>query len=200
MPNDPEPLTRWTAALLPRRTTLRAAALSAGTAALLSGMSGCTDDAGQPGAGGGATQSGGTKSPDGTKQPEPSTDPAVVAAMSTAAGQVAQVAQRLTAASKLYPALSAQLALAAKYHAQHLAKLNEASGAAPATVAKLPPLPRGSAPALADLATREQKLSVAHATAAAKLIGADARLLAMVAASESQLATSLTVKKKQAAR
>ncbi|WP_328322641.1 cell division protein FtsK [Kribbella sp. NBC_00382] len=192
MPNDPEPLTRWSAALVSRRTTLRTVALSAGTTALLAG---CKDDAAQPGAGGGETQ-GSTKGPDG--KPTPSTDPAVVAAMSAAAGQVAQVAQRLTAASKLYPALRTQLTTAAKYHAQHLAKLNEASGAAPATAPPLPALPKGSAAAMADLATREQKLSVAHAIAAAKLSGPNARLLAMVAAAESQLATSLTVKKKAA--
>jgi hypothetical protein len=194
VPNDPEPLTRWSAALVTRRTTLRTVALSAGTTALLAG---CKEDSGEPAAGGGDTKSGG-KGPDG--KPEPSTDPAVVAAMSAAAGQVAQVAQRLTAASKLYPALSTQLTTAAKYHAQHLAKLNEVSGTGPSTVAALPALPKGSTAALADLATREQKLSVAHATAAAKLSGSNARLMAMVAAAESQLATSLTVKKKQAAQ
>ena len=186
MPNHPQ--------LLTRRTTLRAAALTAGTAVLLAG---CSDDPPEPGAGGN-TQSSGTKGPDGTKQPEPSTDPAVVAALSTAAGQVVQAAQRLTAASKTYPALAAQLATAAKYHAQHLAKLNEASGAAPAAVGKLPALPKGSAAVLADLASREQKLSVTHALAAAKLSGPHARLLAMVAASETQLAASLTTKKKAA--
>ncbi|MDX6262290.1 MAG: hypothetical protein QOH84_3978 [Kribbellaceae bacterium] len=193
MPNDPEPLTRWSAALVSRRATLRTVALSAGTTALLAG---CKDDSREPTAG--DTKSGGTKGPDG--KPEPSTDPAVVAAMSAAAGQVAQVAQRLTAASKLYPALRTQLTTAAKYHAQHLAKLNELSGTGPATAPPLPALPKGSTAALADLAAREQKLSVAHATAAAKLSGPNARLLAMVAAAESQLATSLTVKKKQAAR
>jgi hypothetical protein len=194
VPNHPQFLTRWPVAPVARRTTLRAAALTAGTAALLAG---CSDDPAEPGAGGN-TQSGGTKGPDGTKQPEASTDPAVVAALSTAAGQVAQAAQRLSAASKTYPALAAQLATAAKYHAQHLAKLNEASGTAPAAVGKLPPLPKGSTAALADLASREQKLSVAHAVAAAKLSGPNARLLAMVAASETQLAASLTVKKKAA--
>ena len=193
MPNDPEPLTRWSAALVSRRTTLRTVALSAGTTTLLAG---CKDDSREPTAG--DTQSGATKGPDG--KPTPSTDPAVVAAMSAAAGQVAQVAQRLTAASKLYPALRTQLTTAAKYHAQHLAKLNEVSGTGPATAPPLPALPKGSTAALADLATREQKLSVAHATAAAKLAGPNARLLAMVAAAESQLATSMTVKKKQAAQ
>lgn len=196
MPNDPEPLTRWTAALVTRRNTLRTAALSAGTAVLLAG---CKDDQGSP-ATGGESQSGGTKGPDGTQPPEPSTDPAVVAAMSTAAGQVAQVAQRLAAARQRYPALNAQFAVAAKYHAQHLAKLNEVSGTSPAAVGQLPALPKTSAAALADLASTEQKLSVAHAIAAAKLSGPNARLLAMVAASESQLAASLTVKKKLATR
>jgi hypothetical protein len=192
MPNDPEPLTRWSAAVVSRRTTLRTVALSAGTTALLAG---CKDDPGESAGGGDSTNA---KGPDG--KPEPSADPAVVATMSAAAGQVAQVAQRLTAASKLYPALSPQLTTAAKYHAQHLAKLNEVSGTGPSTAAPLPALPKGSAAAMADLATREQKLSVAHATAAAKLSGPNARLLAMVAAAESQLATSLTVKKKQAAQ
>jgi hypothetical protein len=55
-----------------------------------------------------------------------------------------------------------------------------------------------AAAALADLAGREQQLSVAHATAAGKVSGEPARLLAMVAAAESQLAASLT--KKRAAR
>ncbi|MEV6412724.1 cell division protein FtsK [Kribbella sp. NPDC051718] len=193
MPNDPEPLTRWSAVLVSRRTTLRTVALSAGTTALLAG---CKDDPGGEPATGGDSKS--TKGPDG--KPTPSTDPAVVAAMSTAAGQVAQVAQRLTAASKLYPAFRTQLTTAAKYHAQHLAKLNELSGTGPATAPPLAALPKGAEAAMADLATREQKLSVAHAIAAAKLSGPNARLLAMVAAAESQLATSLTVKKKQAAQ
>jgi hypothetical protein len=193
MPNDPEPLTRWSAAVVSRRTTLRTVALSAGTSALLAG---CKDDPGESATGSGGSNS--TKGPDG--KPEPSTDPAVVAAMSAAAGQVAQLAQRLTAASKLYPALSTQLTTAAKYHAQHLAKLNEVSGTGPSTPAVLPALPKGSEAAMADLATREQKLSVAHAIAAAKLSGPNARLLAMVAAAESQLAASLTVKKKKAAQ
>ncbi|WBQ02542.1 cell division protein FtsK [Kribbella sp. CA-293567] len=192
MPNHPEPPGRLAAALVGRRATLRAAALSAGAAVLLAG---CKDDPAQPGPGATGTAGGGTKGPDGATQPEPSTDPAVVAAISTAAGQAAQAAQRLTAASKAYPALSAQLTTAAKYHAQHLAKLNELSGVAPAAVGKLPALPKSSAAALADLAGREQKLSVAHAAAAAKLSGVPARLLAMVAASEIQLASFLTVKK-----
>jgi hypothetical protein len=192
MPNDPEPLTRWSAALLSRRTTLRTVALSAGTTTLLAG---CKDDPGGATPGSGDTGNG-TKGPDG--KTEPSTDPAVVAAMSAAAGQVAQVAQRLTAASRLYPALRTQFATAAKYHAQHLAKLNEVSGTGPATAPPLPALPKGAEAALADLATREQKLSVAHATAASKLSGPNARLLAMIAAAESQLATSMTVKKKVA--
>jgi hypothetical protein len=47
---------------------------------------------------------------------------------------------------------------------------------------------------VADLAAREQKLSVAHATAAVRVSGPAARLLASIAASEAQLAATLARK------
>jgi hypothetical protein len=183
VPNDPQ--------LLSRRTALRAAALAAGTATLVAG---CDDSPGQSG-----TQ-GATKGPDGMEQPpSPTKDPAVVAALSLAATQVAQLSLRYSSVRQAYPALRTQLATAVTYHADHAAKLKEAAGTEPALPGKLPAVPKDAAAALADLSSRELKLSVTHATAAVKLSGAPARLLAMVAASESQLAATLT-KKKQAAQ
>lgn len=156
-------------------------------------LAGCDDKPDQPGTRGAA---GG---PDGTSQPAPSTDPAVVAALTTAAVQIAQLALRYSEVGRAFPAVRAQLSPGVRLHAAHLAKLKEVSGAEPPQPGKLPALPKAAAAAVADLATREQKLAVDHAVAAAKLSGTPARLLAMVAASESQLAATLT-KKKQAAQ
>lgn len=189
MPNDPQ--------LLSRRTALRAVALAAGTATVVTAAAGCDDSpasSGTPNA---------TKSQDGkggSEPPSPSTDPAVVAALTTAATQVAQLSLRYSSVSQAYPALRAQLAPGVSFHADHVAKLKELAGDEPPQPGKLPALPKGSAAALADLATREQKLSIAHAVAASKLSGPAARLLAMIAASENQLAAVLTVKKKQGAQ
>ncbi|GAB3820164.1 cell division protein FtsK [Kribbella italica] len=175
----------------PIHLSRRAALVVAGAVVLVSG---CDDDkpaTGTPGASGG---------PDGTVQPpEASTDPKVVAALTAAATQIAQLALRVSAAGQALPALRGQLALAFQSHAAHAAKLKELSGTAPPQPGKLPPLPKASAAVLADLAAREQKLSVAHATAAGKLAGPPARVLAMIAASESQLAATLTPKKKASA-
>lgn len=157
-------------------------------------MAGCDDapaqTAGTPGASAG---------PDGSvESPTPSTDPAVVAALTTAAAQVVQIAQRYGSVSKTYPALRTQLTTAMKCRAAHLAKLTEVGGFETPQPVKPPALPKTAAAALAELMGREQKLSVAHATAATKLTGEPARLLAMLAASESQLAATLVVKKKAA--
>ncbi|GAB2585230.1 cell division protein FtsK [Kribbella endophytica] len=172
----------------PVHLSRRAALVVAGVAVLVSG---CDDDkpaTGTPGA---------SEGPDGSVQPPaPSTDPKVVAALTAAATQVAQLALRVSAAGQALPALRTQLAPAVQSHAAHAAKLKELSGTEPPQPGKLPPLPKASAAVLADLAAREQKLSVAHATAAGKLTGQAARVLAMIAASESQLAATLTPKKK----
>ena len=186
MPIDPQ--------LLSRRTALRAAALAAGTATLVTG---CDDS---PASSGTSGTKNGQAGKGGTVPPTPGTDPAVVAALTTAATQITQLSLRYSSVRQAYPALRTQLSPGAGFHTEHVAKLKEAAGTEPPQPGKLPPLPKGSAAALADLASREQKLSVTHAVAAAKLTGAPARLLAMIAASESQLAASLTVKKKQAAR
>jgi hypothetical protein len=176
---------------LSRRAALRTVAAVAGVAVLVSG---CDDDkpaTGTPGA---------SEGPDGSVQPPaPSTDPEVVAALTAAATQVAQLALRVSAAGQALPALRVQLAPAVQIHAAHAAKLKELSGSDAPQPGKLPPLPKASAAVLADLAAREQKLSVAHATAAGKLTGQAARALAMIAASESQLAATLTPKRKATA-
>lgn len=168
--------------LLSRRAVLRTAAI-AGSAALVAGCDDEPPGTGTPGASPGA---------DGTSQPpSPSTDPAVVAALTAAATQVQQIAQRYSSVSKAFPVLRGRLTLGAKHRATHAARLRQLAGVAAPAPGKLPPLPKTAAAALAELASREQKLSVAHATAAAKLRGEPARVLAMLAASESQLAATL---------
>lgn len=181
MPNDPLRLSR--------RTALTTAALMSGAAVL----TGCDDS---------SPSSSGT--PDATKnsgQPAeetPSTDPVVVAALSTAAALVTQLSLRYAGVSKKFPALRTQLATGAKYHASHLTRLKETSGVTPPAAAALPAVPSTAAAALTDLAKREKAAAVAHASAAAKVSGEPARLLAMIAAAETQLSTTLTPKKKAA--
>jgi alkanesulfonate monooxygenase SsuD/methylene tetrahydromethanopterin reductase-like flavin-dependent oxidoreductase (luciferase family) len=171
---------------LSRRTALRAAALAAGAAAVLAGCDSAPDRSGTPGS---------TEDPNVTPQPPPpSSDPVIVAALQIAATQVQQLALRYSTVTQKFPALRNQLSTGVNFHASHLAKLKETGALKPAQPGKLPPLPTSSAAALADLASREQKLCVAHATAAAKLSGQAARLLASIAASESQLAATLSRK------
>jgi hypothetical protein len=181
VPNDPLRLSR--------RTALLTAALSVGAAVLVAGCDDEPDRSGTPGA---------TAGPGGSTRPPPSTDPTVVTALMAAATQIEQLALRYSSVSQTYPALRTQLAAGVQHHASQVARLKEVAGSEPAQPGKLPALPKTAAAALADLATREQKLSVAHATAAGRLTGQAARLLAMIAAGESQLAATLT--KKKAAR
>jgi hypothetical protein len=118
----------------------------------------------------------------------------IVAALQTAATQVQQLALRYSTVSQKFPALRNQISTGINYHASHLARLKQIGALKPIKPGKLPPVPTRSAAALADLASREQKLSVVHATAAAKLSGQAARVLASIAASESQLAATLSRK------
>lgn len=118
----------------------------------------------------------------------------IVAALQTAATQVQQLALRYSTVSQKFPALRNQISTGVNCHASHLARLTQIGALKPAQPGKLPPLPTSLAAALADLAGREQKLSVVHATAAAKLSGQAARVLASIAASESQLAVTLSRK------
>ncbi|HEU4947875.1 MAG TPA: cell division protein FtsK [Kribbella sp.] len=177
------------ASRLSRRTALRTAALAASAAGLMAGCKDEPDRSGTPGA---------TEDTQGPGQSTPSTDPVIVAALRTAATQVQQLSLRYNTIGQSFPSLRSQLATGVRYHAAHLARLKELGGVKPGQPGKLPPPPKGSASALAELAAREQRLSVAHATAAAKVSGPAARLLASIAASENQLAASLL--KKKAAR
>ena len=176
---------------LPRRVSRRAVLV---TVALVPGattLAGCKDDsAGTPG----AVNPGSSDRP---AEETPTVDPAVVAALNTAATQVTQLSLGFAAVSRKFPALRTQLAAGAKYHVSHLAKLKETDGVTPAA-AKAPAVPSTSAAALAGLARQEKAAAIVHAAAAVKLSGAPARLLAMIAASETQLATTLPPKKKEA--
>jgi hypothetical protein len=166
-----------------------AAALVPGAVAL----TGCKDD---PSAGSGTPGAvNGSQPSQGRGEEPPAVDPAVVAAFSTAATQVTQLSQLYATATRKFPVLRTQLAAGAKYHASHLAKLKETPGVAAAT-AKAVAVPGTSVAALTTLAKQEKLAATAHAAAAARLSGAPARLLATIAAAESQLGTTLTPKKK----
>ncbi|GAA1553032.1 hypothetical protein GCM10009804_07520 [Kribbella hippodromi] len=160
-------------------------------------LAGCKDDpsAGSGGSGNGSGANGTTTSPGPTGE-TPTVDPAVVAALSTAATQVTQLSQLYANVSRKFPALRAQLAAGAKYHVSHLAKLKETAGV---TAKAAAPLAVGatSQAALAAIAKQEQATATIHATAAAKLSGAPARLLAELAAAETQLGTTLAPVKKK---
>ncbi|WP_433168270.1 cell division protein FtsK [Kribbella sp. CA-247076] len=179
MPNQPR---------LSRRRVVVTAAVVPGAVALAA----CTDDSS-----GSGTQGGAKNSDDGVQPAEetPSTDPAVVAALTAAATVVTQLSLRYTASSAKFPALRTRLAAGAKYHASHLTRLKAVPGVQ-VVAGKAPAVPSTSAAALADLAKRETAAAVAHAAGAGKLSGEHARLLAMIAASETQLAATLTPKKK----
>jgi hypothetical protein len=184
VPNDPLRLSR--------RTALTTAALMSGAVVL----TGCDDSSSGSGTPGAAKNSKSGQPAEET----PSTDPVVVAALSTAAALVTQLSLRYTSVGQKFPALRTQLAAGTKYHASHLARLKETAGVTAPAAANLPALPSTSAAALADLAKRERAAAVAHAAAAAKVSGGPARLLAMIAAAETQLAATLAPKKKAASR
>jgi hypothetical protein len=157
---------------LSRRAVILAAAVVAG----------CDDTGGgvpptssRPGAGG---------------SPQPTHDPATVAALLTVATQIQQVSARYAAVVRRHAVLRTRLAPAVKHRAAHLARLEALGGAAPAATATKP-VPATPAAAVKELVAREQALAVAHATAAVKLSGEPARVLAMIAAAESQLAIAL---------
>ncbi|MFI5692753.1 cell division protein FtsK [Kribbella sp. NPDC051586] len=176
-----------------RRLTRRAVVV---TAALVPGavaLTGCKDDAaagsGTPGVVNGAPSS---QSP---AEETPTVDPAIVAALTTAAIQVTQLSQLYANVSRKFPALRAQLAAGAKYHVSHLAKLNETDGVA-ARAPKAIAAPATPVAALTMLAHQEGVAAAIHAAGAAKLSGQPARLLAEIAAAETQLSSTLTPKKK----
>jgi hypothetical protein len=168
-----------------RRSLLVSAALVPGAVTL----AGCKDDPA------GSTPGAVNPSSSDRRAQETPTAAAVVAALSAAATQVTQLSLAFAGTSRKFPALRTQLAAGAKYHASHLAKLKETAGVT-ATAGKAPAVAGTSAAALTALAKQEKAAAIAHAAAAAKVSGAPARLLAMIAAAETQLATTLTPKKK----
>ncbi|MFB6722708.1 cell division protein FtsK [Kribbella sp. NPDC056345] len=179
----------------PLRLSRRVALQSTGLAAGMLVLAGCKDD--QAGSG-----TPGVVDPDTGKTvpgDAPTVDPAVVAALSSAAGLVSSLTAQYTLVGTKFPALKPQLAAAAKFHAGHLAKLQETAGVTVPKAPKAPPVPAKPVAALALLAKQERAASTAHATAAAKVSGPPARLLAMIAASEIQLAAALLPAKKAAA-
>ena len=181
--------------MLERRLTRRAAVV---TAVLVPGavaLTGCKDDA-AAGAGTPGAVNGGPSSSQNPAGETPTTDPAVVAALTVAATQVTQLSQLYANVSRKFPALRAQLAAGAKYHASHLVKLKETDGVA-AKAAKAVVVPTSSVAALTTLATREAAAAATNAAAAAKLSGAPARLLAEIAAAQTQLSSTLTPPKKR---
>ncbi|MGZ0146613.1 cell division protein FtsK [Kribbella sp. WER1] len=180
---------------LSRRAVVATAALVPGAAVL----AGCKDDPSASGSQGTKGAVNGTTTTPGPTTETPTVDPAVVAALSAAATQVTQLSQLYATASRKFPALRAQLAAGAKYHVSHLAKLKETAGVA-AQPAKAVAPAASSAAALSAIAKQEKAAATAHVAAAVKLSGAPARLLAEIAASESQLSSTLgPAKKKEAA-
>jgi len=178
---------------LTRRAVVVTAALLPGAVAL----TGCKDD---PGAGSGTPGAvNGTRSSQGSAGETPTVDAAVVAALSTAATQVTLLSQLYATTSRKFPALRTRLAAGAKYHANHLAKLEETEGVA-AKAVKAPVAPGTSVAALAAIAKQEKAMATAHAAAAAKLSGPPARLLATIAAAEVQLGATLSPPQKKGAR
>lgn len=163
-------------ALADRRTVLLAAA------GAIVALTGCDDVRS-----GGSTPSG---SAGASGSPTPSHDPAVVAAAGAAAGQLQQMVAQYTAVARRHPSLKTQLATAQAHRAGQLARLRRMGAPAPRPVKLAAKPPAQPKLALRDLASREQKLSVAHATAASALSGEAARVLASIAAAEAQLATT----------
>ena len=151
-------------------------------AAVIAGLvTGCEDTPGPTG----------TARPGATSGTTPSRDPVVVAALRTAATQIQQVADRYPAVVRRHPALRAQLAPAVQHRTAHLARLKELGGTAAPATGQPKPVPATAPAAVAELVAREQALAVAHATAAVKLSGEPARVLAMIAAGETQLAVTM---------
>lgn len=162
----PRPLSRRTAMLL-----------GAGLTGLV--VTGCED-----------TSPRGKSSGGSNGQTTPTRDPADVAALRTAAGNLQHLVARYDAVIRSHPPLRARLAGPRKLHTAHLTRLRSLGGVPATDKATAKPVPAQAA-ALAEIATTEQRLSVVHATAAAQRSGDVARLLAMIAASQTQIAATL---------
>ncbi|MGW6277981.1 cell division protein FtsK [Kribbella sp. NPDC055071] len=184
MPDQRRAITRQA---ITRRAVIVTAALVPGAVAL----AGCKDDQAASTTPGAVNR---TSSGQPAKEATPTVDPAIVAALSTAATQVTALSTAYAGVSRRYPALRAQLAAGAKYHAAHLAKLKETQGVT-AAAGKASAVPATAVAALAGLAAQEKAAAIAHTAAAGKVSGEPARLLAMIAAAETQLGMTLAPKK-----
>lgn len=162
---------------LSRRLAVR---LGAGAAGLM--LVGCEDSPPRGGPSPGASSRGGTTAP--------TRDPAELAALRVAAGDLQTLVARYDAVSRKHTALRTRLAAPRKLHTVQLARLRDLGGVPAAIKPNTRPVPAAAA-ALSELAASEQRLAVTHATAAAQRSGQAARLLAMIAASQSQVAVAL---------
>ena len=162
---------------LSRRLAVR---LGAGGVGLL--LVGCEDSAPRGVPSPGASTRGGPASP--------TRDPAELAALRVAAGELQSLIARYDAVARKHTGLRTRLAVPRKLHTVHLARLRDLGGVPAAAKPNTRPVPAAAA-ALAELAATEQRLSVNHATAAAQRSGQAARLLAMIAASQTQVAVAL---------
>ncbi len=160
---------------------MRSAVLAAGAAAALAGCDDVKLGGGSPSPGGSASK---------PASATPTRDPAEVAALTAAATRLRQLGTRYAAVAKRHPTLAGRLAKPRALHDAHLARLR-ALGGVPGASAAANPVPAKPAAALAELVATEQRFAVAHATAATARTGQAARLLAMIAASQTQLAVSL---------
>jgi hypothetical protein len=123
-------------------------------------------------------------------QTTPTRDPADVAALRTAAGNLQHLVARYDAVIRSHPPIRARLAGPRKLHTAHLTRLRSL-GAVPTSGKPTAKAVPAQAVALAEIASTEQRLSIVHATAAAQRSGETARLLAMIAASQTQIAAAL---------
>ena len=163
---------------LSRRLAVR---LGAGTVGVL--LVGCEDSAPSGRSSPGASSRTGAASP--------TRDPAELAALRVVAGNLQTLVARYDAVSRRHPALRTRLAAPRKLHTVHLTRLRELGGVPGASKPTTRPVPRAAAAAIGELAATEQRLSVNHVTAAAQRSGQAARLLAMIAASQTQVAVAL---------
>jgi hypothetical protein len=170
-----------------RRTVVRSATLA--TALALAGsLAGCEDT---PSASGPSGPSGGKSGQGSTDNSTPTRDPAELAALRSAAGSLQQLSSRYDAVLRRHPALRSRLGGPRALHTQHLARLRSLGGTPAPAKSAAKAVPAASATAVAELVATEQRLAVAHATAATQRSGAAARLLASIAASQTQIAVTL---------
>jgi len=154
-------------------------------AGLVATLSGCEDTPSGTGPSGSPVKPG--KSAAGT----PPRDPAELAALRSAATSLQQLGSRYDAMLRKHSALRPKLSGARALHTQHLARLKTLGGVPAPVKTPAKAVPAKSAAAVSELVGTEQRLAVAHATAASARSGPAARLLASIAASQTQIAVTL---------